>query len=50
MALPIGVVFLPWLAICNFLPAMFLGLDKRMYELFLLGDNVDLEYFLKSVC
>jgi 4-hydroxybenzoate polyprenyltransferase len=38
-AVAIDVMFSPWLVICTFLLAMFLGLGKRRHEIFLLGDN-----------
>ncbi|MEZ5334857.1 MAG: decaprenyl-phosphate phosphoribosyltransferase [Methanolobus sp.] len=38
-AVAIGVVFSPWLVICTFLMAMFLGLGKRRHEIYLLGDT-----------
>lgn len=38
-AVAIDVMFSPWLVICTFLLAMFLGLGKRRHEIFLLGDS-----------
>ncbi|MBP1908201.1 decaprenyl-phosphate phosphoribosyltransferase [Methanolobus bombayensis] len=38
-AVAISVVFSPWLVICTFLVAMFLGLGKRRHEIYLLGDS-----------
>ncbi|WP_321430021.1 decaprenyl-phosphate phosphoribosyltransferase [uncultured Methanolobus sp.] len=40
-AVAIGVVFSPWLVMCTFLVAMFLGLGKRRHEICLLGDTAN---------
>ncbi|WP_414469624.1 decaprenyl-phosphate phosphoribosyltransferase [Methanobacterium sp. ACI-7] len=37
--LAVGVLISPWLIICAFLLALFLGIGKRRHELVLLGDN-----------
>lgn len=37
--LAIGVIISPWLIICAFLLALFLGIGKRRHEIVLLGDN-----------
>lgn len=37
--LAVGVLVSPWLIICAFLLALFLGIGKRRHELVLLGDN-----------
>ena len=37
--LAVGVIVSPWLIICAFLLALFLGIGKRRHELVLLGDN-----------
>lgn len=37
--LAVGVIISPWLIICAFLLALFLGIGKRRHEIVLLGDN-----------